>query len=160
MKKILALVLAIMMVFALVACGTSETTSKDESKVTVEASSITQGADDDVIDFEDLENTSSEEEKTLDLKETELKYVVVALKRENIKINSVDDFADYTCAYIGGCDSEVWADYYDFKETGLYNMTNDLHSGLSGSNFDLGIVSDIGAKGYDDWEIVWELKAE
>lgn len=160
MKKILALVLAIMMVFALVACGTSETTSKDESKGTVEVSSITQGADDDVIDFEDLENTSSEEEKTLDLSEPEMKYVVVALKRENIKINSVEDFADYTCAYIGECDSEVWANYYDFKEIGLYNAVNDLHSGLSGNNFKIGIIWEIGLTGYSDWEVVWELKAE
>lgn len=160
MKKILALVLAIMMVFALVACGTSETTSKDESKVTVEASSVTQGADDEVIDFDDLDDENSKEEKKLDLKETELKYVVVALKTEHIKINSTEDFANYTCAYIGGSDSEVWANYYDFKEIGLYNMTNDLHSGLSGKNFKIGIVSDIGANAYDDWEVIWELKAE
>ena len=83
-----------------------------------------------------------------------MKYVVVALKRENIKINSVDDFADYTCAYIGECDSEVWANYYDFKEIGLYNAVNDLHSGLSGNNFKIGIISEIGLTGYSDWEVL------
>ena len=80
MKKILALVLAIMMVLALVACGTSETSSKvesnatvetsskvesnatvensskDESKATVEESFIVQGMDDEVIDFDDLDD--------------------------------------------------------------------------------------------------------
>ena len=160
MKKILALVLALMMVFALVACGTNDTPSKDTDDTSVDASSITQGTDDEVIDFEDLENTSSEEEKTLDLSEPEMKYDVVALKRENIKINSVEDFADYTCAYIGECDSEVWANYYDFKEIGLYNAVNDLHSGLSGNNFKIGIIWEIGLTGYSDWEVVWELKAE
>ena len=161
MKKFLALLLVLIMVFALAACGGEGTTSSEVDKVDT-SSAVTGGADDGEIDFGDLdeeEDTSSAAEKTLELKE-DIQYVVVAFKSKHITISSTDDFANYTCAYIGDCDSEVWANYYDFKEIGLYNMTNDLHSGLAGNNFDIGIVPEGVSNAYSDWEIIWTLKAE
>lgn len=161
MKKIFALLLVFVMVFALAACGgNTDTPSKDDGDIT-DVSSAVGGVDDGEINFDEQEDidTSSEEEKKLELKE-DIEYAVVALTKKNITISSTDDFANYTCAYIGDCDSEVWANYYDFKEIGLYNMTNDLHSGLGGNNYQLGIVSKMGVSAYSDWEIVWELKAE
>ena len=40
----------------------------------------------------------------------------------------------------------------------MYNACNDLHSGLMGGNFELGIVNDAGYQAYtEDYDIVWNF---
>ena len=40
----------------------------------------------------------------------------------------------------------------------MYNAVNDLHSGITGRDFDIGIIDKDKFSTYDDWEIVWEMK--
>ena len=93
----------------------------------------------------------------MELKE-DAKYILVALKNKYIVIDSEEDFAEIKAAYIGGTDGELYAKYYDFKEIGMYNAVNDLHSGITGRDFDVGIIDEEKFSIYDDWEVVWELK--
>ncbi len=149
MKKIFALILALSMLFCFVACGQGATNSDPTLD---NSSDITFGEDDGELNLDD--------ENTLDLKEPNTNYVVVAMKKSAIKINSVNDFKNYTCAYLDDTDSAVWAEYYDFNGIGAYNSPNDLHSGVSGNQYQLGIVAEGSAAAYSDWEIIWQLKAE
>lgn len=87
-----------------------------------------------------------------------VKYVLVAIKSKYIIINSEEDFADLNVAYVGGTDGEVYAKYYEFNETGMYNAVNDLHSGITGKDFDVGLIDEDKLSTYDDWEVVWEMK--
>lgn len=93
----------------------------------------------------------------IELKEN-VQYVLVAKKSKYIVINSEDDFSELKVAYIGGTDGEAYAKYYDFAETGMYNAPNDLHSGISGKDFDVGLIDEEKLSTYDDWEVVWEMK--
>ena len=108
-----------------------------------------------------VDNTESydeyEEKEPLDLKEN-AKYVLVALKTKYIVVNSEEDFANLKVAYIGGSDGEAYAKYYEFAEIGMYNAPNDLHSGIKGKDFDVGLIDKENISTYDDWEIVWEMK--
>ena len=98
-----------------------------------------------------------EDKEPLELKE-DAKYILVALKNKYIVIDSEEDFAEIKAAYIGGTDGELYAKYYDFKEIGMYNAVNDLHSGITGRDFDVGIIDEEKFSIYDDWEVVWEMK--
>ena len=119
---------------------------------------------DDVPSKVKVENTDSYDEYEDEIESIELKenaeYVLVALKSKYIVVESQDDFADLKVAYIGGTDGEAYAKYYDFAEIGMYNAVNDLHSGIIGRDFDIGIIDKDKFSTYDDWEIVWEMKGE
>ena len=97
------------------------------------------------------------DEEPIELKE-DANYVLVAIKSKYIVINSEENFADLNVAYIGGTDGEVYAKYYEFNETGMYNAINDLHSGIRGKDFDVGLIDEDKLSTYDDWEVVWEMK--
>lgn len=144
MKKILALIMLLTMAISVVGCGNSKS-DNTVSKVKVEN---TDSAD----EYED-------EKEPLELKE-DVDYVLVALKSKYIVVESQEDFADLKVAYIGGTDGEAYAKYYEFKEIGMYNAPNDLHSGIKGRDFDVGLIGKDKLPTYDDWEIVWEMKGE
>ena len=141
MRKILIFMMLLTMIISLVGCGNSKS-DDTVSKVKVENN-----------DSEEFE----EENESLELKE-DAEYVLVALKSKYIVVESQDDFADLKVAYIGGTDGEAYAKYYDFAEIGMYNAVNDLHSGITGRDFDIGIIDKDKFSTYDDWEIVWEMK--
>ena len=141
MKRIIVFVLIFVLGMGVVGCGNSKsdnTVSKTKVKNT---------------ETEDFD----EDKEPLELKE-DAKYILVALKNKYIVIDSEEDFAEIKAAYIGGTDGELYAKYYDFKEIGMYNAVNDLHSGITGSDFDVGIIDEEKFSIYDDWEVVWELK--
>lgn len=141
MRKILIFMMLLTMIISLVGCGNSKS-DDTVSKVKVENN-----------DSEEFE----EDNESLELKE-DAEYVLVALKSKYIVVESQDDFADLKVAYIGGTDGEAYAKYYDFAEIGMYNAVNDLHSGITGRDFDIGIIDKDKFSTYDDWEIVWEMK--
>lgn len=141
MRKILIFMMLLTMIISLVGCGNSKN-DDTVSKVKVE--------NNETEEFE-------EENESLELKE-DAEYVLVALKSKYIVVESQDDFADLKVAYIGGTDGETYAKYYDFAEIGMYNAVNDLHSGITGRDFDIGIIDKDKFSTYDDWEIVWEMK--
>ena len=128
------------MIISLVGCGNSQS-DNNESKVKVENNETDQ---------------SLEDNESLELKE-DAEYVLVALKSKYIVVESQEDFADLKVAYIDETDGEVYAKYYDFEETGMYNAINDLHSGIKGRDFDVGLIDKDKLSTYDDWEIVWEM---
>lgn len=141
MKRIIVFVLIFVLGMGIVGCGNSKsdnTVSKTKVKNT---------------ETEDFD----EDKEPLELKE-DAKYIIVALKNKYIVIDSEEDFAEVKAAYIGGTDGELYAKYYDFKEIGMYNAVNDLHSGITGRDFDVGIIDEEKFSIYDDWEVVWELK--
>lgn len=126
----------------LAGCGDKSTGSNTSNPKKITADSNT----------DDFEN----EDLPLDLKEGS-KYVLVAIKSKYIVINSEDDFSNLKVAYIGDSDGEVYAKYYDFKEIGMYNAPNDLHSGITGKEYDVGLIDEDKISNYDDWEVVWEM---
>lgn len=142
MKKILAVLMILTVCISLAACG-GDSTDKTATKV--------KSGNSDVSD--DFDNDT----EALDLKE-DAKYVLVAIKTKYITVKSEEDFENLKVAYIGGTDGEAYAKYYDFKETGMYNAPNDLHSGITGKDFDVGLIDEEKLSSYDDWEVVWEMK--
>ena len=141
MKKILIFIMLLTMIFSLVGCGNSKS-DDTVSKVKVE--------NNDAEEFE-------EENEPLELKEN-AEYVLVALKSKYIVVESEEDFSSLKVAYIDETDGEAYAKYYDFAEIGMYNAVNDLHSGITGMDFDVGIIDKEKFSTYNDWEIVWEMK--
>ena len=143
-KGIIALSLVFAICFSflgLVGCGNAhndDTPSKVENENT--------------DSFDELED----EKEPIELKE-DANYVLVAIKSKYVVINSEENFADFKVAYIGGTDGEAYAKYYDFAEIGMYNAINDLHSGITGRDFDVGLIDKDKLSTYDDWEIVWEM---
>ena len=142
MKKILAILMILTVCISLAACG-GDSSDKTATKV--------KSGNSDVSD--DFDNDT----EALDLKE-DAKYVLVAIKTKYITVESEEDFENLKVAYIGGTDGEVYAKYYDFAETGMYNAPNDLHSGITGKDFDVGLIDEEKISTYDDWEVVWEMK--
>ncbi|MBR2884803.1 MAG: hypothetical protein IKB93_08410 [Clostridia bacterium] len=141
MKKLIICMMILVLSFCFVGCG-DNSNEDTPSKIKVE-------------------NTDSydeyEEKEPLDLKEN-AKYVLVALKTKYIVINSEEDFANLKVAYLDDTDGEAYAKYYDFEEIGMYNAPNDLHSGIKGKDFDVGLIDEEKLSTYDDWEVVWEMK--
>ena len=141
MKRIILFGAILTLIVSMVGCGNSQS-DKNVSKTKIQDSGM---------------QDSEEEKKPLELKE-DSQYVLVAIKSKYITVDSQEDFADIKAAYIGGSDGEAYAKYYDFKEIGMYNAVNDLHSGIAGKDFDVGIIDKEKFSTYDDWEIVWEMK--
>ena len=141
MRKILIFMMLLTMIISLVGCGNSQS--------------------DDTVSKDKVENNETEEfeeeKEPLELKEN-AEYVLVALKSKYIVVESEEDFSSLKVAYIDETDGETYAKYYDFAETGMYNAVNDLHSGITGRDFDVGIIDKEKLSTYDDWEIVWEMK--
>lgn len=82
-------------------------------------------------------------------------YVIVAPVSSDVTINSIDDFSKYSVGYIDGCDSAVYAEFYEFKSAGMYNAANDAHSGMMGGTVDIIIIERM-AVGVND-KIVWDF---
>ena len=147
MKKViiaLSLVFAICFSFlGLVGCNNDSEKTNSTDKV---KESPTESSDD----------FYGQDEEPIELKE-DAEYVLVAIKSKYVVINSEENFADFKVAYIGGTDGEAYAKYYDFEEIGMYNAINDLHSGITGRDFDVGLIDKDKLSTYDDWEIVWEM---
>ena len=109
-----------------------------------------------------VQNSDSEDEyydeKDPIVLEEGARYILVAVKNKHIVVNSEEDFSNLKVAYIGGTDGEAYAKYYSFKEIGMYNAPNDLHSGIAGRDFDAGLIDEDKLSTYDDWEVVWEME--
>ncbi len=141
MKKTLILFLTLVLCLCVSACGNNDDTKNTTSKVKAENT-----------------DTSDESEiEPIELKEN-IDYVLVAQKSKYVVINSEEDFSKFKVAYIGGTDGEIYAKYYEFAESGMYNAINDLHSGITGRDYDIGLIDKDKLSTYDDWEIVWEMK--
>lgn len=132
-----------LLLIGLVGCGSNQDDNDVPSKVKVENT-------DSYDEYED-------EKDPIELKE-DANYVLVAIKDKYVVVNSEEDFEDLKVAYIGGTDGETYAKYYEFEEIGMYNAVNDLHSGIRGKDFDVGLIDEDKLSTYDDWEIVWEMK--
>lgn len=142
MRKSLVFLMILIVSISFVACS-EDSSNNTVSKVKSDNSDVSD-------DFSDIS-------ETLNLKEDE-KYVLVAIKTKYITVKSEEDFENLKVAYIGGTDGEAYAKYYDFAETGMYNAPNDLHSGITGKDFDVGLIDEEKLSTYDDWEVVWEMK--
>lgn len=142
MRKFLVFLMILIVSISFVACS-EDSSNNTVSKVKSDNSDVSD-------DFSDIS-------ETLNLKEDE-KYVLVAIKTKYITVKSEEDFENLKVAYIGGTDGEAYAKYYNFAETGMYNAPNDLHSGITGKDFDVGLIDEEKLSSYDDWEVVWEMK--
>ena len=149
MRRFFTIFLIVVFVVSLAACGSDQsgksniTDNESNSISAINGSSQEELTDDDI----DLANDGF--------------CIVVKLKSTNAVVNDTDDFSNYSVAYISDTDSEIYAKYYDFKNIGMYNAGNDLHSGLMGGAFDLGIVNSAGYEAYaDDYDVVWDFSKE
>lgn len=149
MKKIIAFLMLSLMILSLCSCG-EKTTVSDHSG----ASSEIQSSE---VQSKELNSSEIEEPEEPEGLVGDGNSVVVAMKSSNIKINKIEDLERYTVAYIIDTDGKKYADFYSFKDTGMYNASNDLHSGLMGGQYDLGIVKKENAEGFADWETVWDF---
>ena len=138
MKKLLICILVLVLGIGLCGCGEQSNNNK--------------------VKKEKADNTDISDEKDPIVLNEDAKYVLVAIKSKYIEVKSEEDFENLKVAYIGGTDGEAYAKYYDFKETGMYNAPNDLHSGITGKDFDVGLIDEEKLSSYDDWEVVWEMK--
>ena len=138
MKKLLVCILVLLLGIGLFGCGDQPSNNK--------------------VKKEKADNTETYDEKDPIVLNEDAKYVLVAIKSKYIVVNSEEDFKNLKVAYIGGTDGEAYAKYYDFKETGMYNAPNDMHSGIRGNDFDVCLIDESSIGLYDDWEVVWEMK--
>ena len=147
MKKFIVILMALLMAVCCIACSGKEKPQSD-----VPQSSVNETTDDISQD-----NSTEEEEEKPDIADDGF-CIVVKMKSTNATINSIEDFSKYTVGYVTDTDSEIYAKFYDFEEIGAYNASNDLHSGLMGGAFELGIVNTAGYEAYaDDYDIVWDF---
>ena len=144
MKKILMLLLVAIIVLMCCACS-----GKKVKKLPADSNS----SSDIVSNVDNGSEDSSSENKELVLKH-DADYVLVAKKSREIEISSTDDFVKYSVGYIDETDSMVYALYYDFKETVMYNAANDAQAGLSG---DIDTVNISRSAINDDCEIIWDF---
>lgn len=151
MKKIFLIFCVFVLIFSCVGCAETKNNQVDEQ------SSIQSSVSDQIQEEEsEIEEVEEQPDVTGD------GYcIVVKMKNTNATVESIDDFSKYTVAYISDTDSEKYAKFYDFKEIGMYNAGNDLHSGLMGGTFELGIVNDAGYQDYiEDYDVVWDFSKD
>lgn len=157
MKKIIALVLTLVFcLFALAACGgdNGDEVSKNDSEVT--SSDLDSVSSEDTSSEDDSSEEVSSEEKKLELK-NDGQYVVCCLSKNKITINSTDDFKNYSVAYVDETDGMRYAEYYDFKETLMYNAPHDARSGITGGACDLVIFDKSILTSFTEFEVVWDF---
>ena len=150
MKKIISILMIFSLIFALSACGNTAN-NDDGENVPSSSSSLSETKENESSELVEEEPTSPENLAN------DGYSIVVALKKSDIVINSIEDFEQYSVAYIIGTDGEKYAEFYAFDGTGMYNAANDLHSGVMGGQYDLGIVKADNVAGYEDWEVVWNF---
>ncbi len=135
MKKLLALLLAVLMMFSLVACGGGETNgdNKDDSSTP----SIITGVDDVDDDYDD--------EKEPLVLEGKDEYVVAVRANSDLTLSHIKDIKGLKVAYGRGADSEKMAYYFE-AECFEYGGENDAFSALLGGNVDCVIVKKMSAE--------------
>ena len=138
MKKLLALLLALLMMFSLVACG-GETNG--DNKGDSSTPSIITGVDDVDDDFDD---DSSEEKEPLVL-EGKDEYVVAVRANSDLTLSHIKDIKGLKVAYGRGADSDKMAYYFE-AECFEYGGENDAFSALLGGNVDCVIVKKMSAE--------------
>ncbi len=137
MKKLLALLLAVLMMFSLVACGGGET--KDDDKDNASTPGIVTGQD-------DVDEDDGEKKEPLVLKGDD-QFVVAIKKGNDITLSSIKDIKGLRVGYAFE-DSEKIAMYYDAVAIS-YGGENDAFSDLVGGNtLDCVIVKKICAESY------------
>lgn len=130
MKKLLALLLCLIFVFSLAACGEKPTDDGKEK--------------DPVSSYEEEEDESD----PLPVLDGTDEYVVVARIDSDIVINSVRDLKDYTIGIVANTDSEKIGKYYG-KSTIFANMDNDIMSRFAtGGEGDLAIIRKMAVEAY------------
>lgn len=152
MKKIIALTAAALLLCAAICgCGEGEKgTDADSSSKTSQPTvsfSSTDAVSDEISSADDTKADKPELSGDGD-------YVVVAGSGD-VVINSTDDFKKYRAGYIDDCDSAVYAEFYDFKSIGMYNASNDAHSGMAGGAVDVIIIDRMSVSNSD--KIVWDF---
>ncbi len=135
MKKLLALLLCLIFVFTLAACGEKPAGNGDDTKDPV-SNSVTS------------EDDEPEESDPLPVLEGIDEYVVVARVDSDIEISSVKDLKDYKVGIISNTDSEKIGKYYA-KECFSANMDNDIMSRFAtGGEGDLAIIRKVAFPAY------------
>lgn len=120
MKKLLALFLAVLMMFSLVACG-GEKTNNDNSNPS--SNGITTGEDDVSEDYDN-------QELVLDGND---EYVVCVKKDSTLTIASIKDIKGIKVGAVYGSDGQKIAEHYGADFVG-YGGENDAFSDLMGSS--------------------------
>ena len=153
MKTYFSLVAVILL--ALLCCcggaGTQKEVSSNPSSSAPQSSSSELQSSDVSEDETSSEDTDSEKPQLAG----DGDYVVVAPASSDVTINSTDDFSKYSVGYIDDCDSAVYAELYNFKSTGMYNASNDAHSGMMGGTVDIIIIERMAVASSD--KIVWDF---
>lgn len=160
MKKYFSLV-AVLLLALLCGCGGAGTqkdvSSGSPSSVPESSSSEPQSSSSELQSSDVSEDETSSEDT--DSEKPQLAgdgdYVVVAPASSDVTINSTDDFSKYSVGYIDDCDSAVYAELYNFKSTGMYNASNDAHSGMMGGTVDIIIIERMAVANND--KIVWDF---
>ncbi len=134
MKKLLALLLCLIFVFSIAACGEKPAGNGEETK-------------DPVSNVESSEEEEKDPPPVLDGTD---EYVVVARLDSDITINSLDDLKNYSVGIINNTDSAKVGEYYA-KDCFSANMDNDIMSRFAvGGEGDLAIIRKMAAEQYTE----------
>ncbi len=148
MKKLLAILLALAMVFTFAACtggATEDNSSNNSSKVDSTSSpSLNLGVDDNGSE-DDNDNDNSSEELVLEGTD---KFVVCALESNDTTLTSIKDIKGKKVASIFGTDGEAIANYYGAEFTG-FGSPQDGISAFKAKNFEFFIMKEVAAKSYE-----------
>ena len=135
MKKLLALLLAVLMMFTLVACVGGETNVDDPSSTPVNSNES------------EPENDDDKEPLELEGKEA---YVVAVKKGKNLTITHIKDIEGLNVGFAYEGDGEKLAEYFGANCVG-YGGENDAFSELvGGTSLDCVIVKKVAAQVYVD----------
>ncbi len=141
MKKLLALLLAILMMFSLVACGGDA--NGDDVDNSSNPSIVTGQDDIDDVDADDVDDVK--EPLVLDGND---EYVVAIKKGSGITISHIKDIKGLRVGFAFGNDGEKIAEYYKAVAIG-YGGENDAFSDLiGGTALDCVIVKKMAAESY------------
>ena len=141
MKKLLAILMVLCLVFSFVACSGGE---KDENKAPVNNNSVDLGEDEDEdeIEIKEFPTLAGDEE-----------YVVIRKKGTSIEIKDITEIANYRVAIVRGSDSQLIGEYYcDAENIAIHGTDHDACSDLNSKNVDLAICRKVGVD--DRFEIV------